>query len=88
MVGDSQCYGVGLIPIQPPSVSCLQQRPASGFPQWSVDMTLRLELHCCEQTDWESFRASGLCDRLKEQVNCATIKLSLLSVILNSLNLW
>lgn len=31
--------------------------------------------------------ASGLCDRLKEQVNCTTIKRSLLSVILNSLNL-
>lgn len=52
VVGDSRCYRVGLIPVlPPPSVSCLQRRPASGAPQWSEDMTLRPELRCCEQTD-------------------------------------
>lgn len=42
---------IPVIPVLPPSVSCLQRRPASGAPQWSVDGTLRPELRCCEQTD-------------------------------------
>lgn len=41
MVGDSLYYRVGLIPVLPPSVSCLQRRPASGAPQWSEDTTSR-----------------------------------------------
>lgn len=44
VAGDSRCYTAGLVPVQPPSPSCLQRRGLEP-------VTLRPAIHCCEQTD-------------------------------------